>query len=748
MITVKLPYIKIDTPATTLLFKVDTCVKKEENTHYAMIPYKYVATMHYGKKLSGFDNFEAFNRAPFVIDRVGGAMDDYLKVRMPYSSVGMGMNKEVALIVDNADGTNVNRFEFVSATVVKGGVEFDDMPYARKGDETLVLTLKDEVTALTLQQFYTTFADSDVIACCQKLINGNEKSVFIRKISSLQCDLPDKEYLISTYDGAWIAERYRHQTLIKSGVFQIDSKTGASSPTHNPFFTVEGTGRNNNAYGFNLVYSGNHKEQVDINPCGFTRVITGMSDYLLNYEVKGGESFTTPQAIMVRANDVGGITEQMHGFILNHIINPDFAYKERPVLFNHWEGTGINFNEEILIEMADVAKEVGIELFVMDDGWFGERNDDTTSLGDWWVNRKKFPNGLSGLSKAIKDRGMKFGIWVEPEMICKDSYLYREHPEYAVEMPGREPIPRRNQLLIDMSNPKVVERIYNDLCAVFDECQPDYVKWDYNRHVLDIYSNHDFKSGEFFHKLILGTYKLLSLLTKRYPKILFESCSSGGCRYDLGMFFYTPQTWGSDNSNTWARTSIQCGTLTAYPQSTFGAHVTRDECMFGYKVASLEDRFNLNCVGAFGYEFDFRKFSDKDLNIMKEQVRFYKERRTLLQYGKYITLDNIFDGEGKEYSYIVVSPDKSEAILTLVTKDYTMNMHPHLYRLEGLDANAKYQVTMRPQANVNPRKHISFVAGGDTLMEYGIDFDYLADRTDSEEYGGISTRLYYIKKID
>lgn len=744
MINICNEYIKLDTPNTTLLFKIEECSARPGA--YNIVPYKFVAILYYGAKIKTHDNYDVFSRAPFLVDRIGGAVDDYVKARMPYSSPGMGTNREVSVIVDNADGTNVNRFQFVSARSFKGGVELADMPHARGGAETLELTLFDARTKLTLKQYYTVFDDCDVIAVCQRLINEGTSSVFIEKLASLQLDLPDEQWEISSFDGAWCAERHRHKTLLRSGSFSIESRNGMSSAHHNPFFIMEGTGVNDGKYAFNLIYSGNHKEQVEISPYGATRVITGINDYLFNYELPAGTRFSTPQAIMVFAKTTDELTYNMHGFTLNHIINPRFASYDRPLLYNHWEGTGIDYDEELLLKLADIAKDVGCELFVMDDGWFGHRVNDRTSLGDWFVNRDKFPNGLRGLSDGIKQRGMKFGIWVEPEMISIESEIYKKHPEFAVAIPGETPVERRNQLMIDMSNPEVVEYLYSSLCAVFDECEPDYVKWDYNRSVIDIYSHCNFKAGEFFHKMMLGTYKLLSMLTARYPDMLIESCSSGGSRYDLGMFFFAPQTWGSDDTNAVMREYVQCGTLTAYPQSSFGAHVTLDMCDNCSRRSSIEDRFNLNAIGAFGYEFDFRKLSPDELDTVRAQIEYYKLHRKLLQYGSYVCIDNVFDG-GNYYSYMVVAKDKSEAILVVSEKEYIFNKNPKLYRLKALDENALYSVTQRPQTNVRRKNELSFTAYGDALTSYGIDLGFLSDVTDNKEYGGIKSRMFYLKKI-
>ncbi len=746
MITMSLPYIKIDTPATTLLFKVEDWGIGHPDYHPKNL-FKGVAVLYYGKRISAFDNYDIFGSKPLIIDRVGGAIDDYMRGAMTHSSVGIGSNKEVLLEVRNVDGLNVNRFDFVQARIVDGGVEFPDMPFARNGRQTLELELYDEYAKLRLFQRFTVFDDCNVIATNQKLVNENDKSIAFRRLMSLQLDLHDSEWIVSSYDGVWGGERSRNDTLLKSGLYAIDSKTGASSPNHNPFFTITGTGINDNVYGFNLIYSGNHKELVQISPYGGTRVLVGMNDYLLDYELQGGASFETPQAIMVNGATIDEITLDMHKFTMRHIVHPDFATTPRPVLYNHWEGTGIDFDEKILLGFADSAQKLGIELFVMDDGWFGNRIDDRRALGDWFVNTDKFPNGLKGLSEGIKARGMQFGIWVEPEMINRDSELYRKHPEYALEIPSREPIERRRQLVIDMSSQEVQDYLFQALSAVIDECQPDYIKWDYNRVIIDVYSHKGTKAGEFYHKFILGTYRLIQSLRNKYPKILFESCSSGGGRYDLGMFFYMPQMWGSDNSSSWDRTDIHCGTLTMYPQSTLGSHVTKDHFGAGYnKTASLEDRFNVNCVGALGYEFDIRAFNEEELSIMARQIEFYKQHKQLLQFGEYYCIHNVFD-DPNTYSYIVVSQDKTQAMLTLIERNGHANKLPKRYKLKGLSPEKTYRLTMRKQANVSEEKTFSFTAKGDMLVTYGLDFDIIGETLDNEQFGGLKSRMYYIEEI-
>lgn len=747
MIKINYPYAKIDTQSTTLLFKAE----KWKNAFYAYhkdVEYHDVAIQYYGARISDYDNYDIYGINPLKCDRVGGALDDYMKARMPYSTEGMANNRESLILLDNADGTNTNRFKFVSFSAFKGGVEIENMPHARNGAETLVIELYDEPAKIRLYQYYTVFDDTDAIAVCQKVKNENDKSVFLKRLMSLQLDLPDDEYIVNSFDGHWCAERTRHQTNLKSGKYVIDSKLGASSPIHNPFIYIEGVRQNDNIYAFNLIYSGNHKEIVEVSPYGDTRVLTGMNDYLLNYEVIAGGEFITPQAVMANAKTVDKMTVEMHKFANNHVINPVFAHKARPVVFNHWEGTGIDFNEEKLLKMADVAMTTGVELFVMDDGWFGHRWDDRTSLGDWYVNKEKFPNGLKGLSDGIKARGMQFGIWVEPEMISIDSDLYRAHPEYAMEIPGRVPVERRSQLMIDMANPAVQDYLIKVLSDMIDECEPDYIKWDYNRAFSDVYSHAGIKTGEYHHKFILGTYRVMNALTTRYPHILFEGCSSGGGRFDLGVFYYFPQTWGSDNGATYTRMSIHCGTIVAYPQSTVGAHIVKEDYRrYMTETSSLEDRFNIQSVGAFGYECDITKYTGEELEIVKKQIAYYKAHREVLQFGTYYCLNNYFDDKNR-YSYMTVSEDKSEAMLVISQVDLEYCHLPFRYKLAGLDPNAVYSLEMRPQANVSKENTFSFTAKGDMLMNYGLDFDELSFRIgDDHVCSGICSRMYYIKKI-
>jgi alpha-galactosidase len=581
------------------------------------------------------------------------------------------------------------------------------------------------------------FDDSDVIATHSEFVNTSDSVIYVNKLSSLQLDFVGNKADVVSFDGTWGYERYRHKTTLTAGRFEIDAKLGISSANHNPFFMAK---LGDKVIGFNLVWSGNHKEVVEISPYDRVRIITGMNDHLFNYKLEVGETLVAPEAIFVCEKAEDELTLQMHKFSLNHIVNPDFAYKPRPALINNWEGTYFNFTGEKILAMAERASKCGIELFVLDDGWFGKRDDDKSGLGDWYDNVKK-TGGLKKLADGVKAYGMQFGLWVEPEMICKDSDLYRAHPEFAQEIPGVDPLERRWQLCVDMANPAVCDYLADTLIKLFKEVDVDYVKWDHNRAMSDVYSHALDNQGEYFYKYYVGQYSVLRRIVEACPNVLFESCASGGCRYDLGMQYFMPQNWGSDNTNARDRLYIQEGTLTAYPQSSMGAHVAAHSYC-------LETKFNVASIGAFGYEFDITKSTKKELATIKKQVEFYKKHRMLLQYGDYYKL-----GEGVTKSplggWITVASDKSEAIAVVFDKrEHGSSGHPR-FTFKGLDDNALYKVSMRRQSNVCDKMTFEFTAYGDILNNGAIDLEnFFWWEDDKKDYPrAFGSRMFYIKKV-
>lgn len=727
MIKITDKYIKIDSNNNTLLLGI------ARPSDFYGVPQSWASLLHYGKKVEVSDDCE-FNFNPVIWG--GGSSDDAIHCPRVISCTGDCNNRESLLTVVK-DGVFTNRFMFVKAEMVDGFTS--PLPTARKKGETVCLTYVDDVTKATLNQYYTVFADSDVIATHTEVVNTTDGDIYIDNLSSLQLEFFANKAEVISYDGKWVRERDRHETSLVAGKMVIESRSGISSPTHNPFFMAKVDGK---LMGFNLVWSGNHKEVIEVSPYNQVKILAGMSDHGLYYKVKAGDKFVAPEAIFVCEDSEDEITLQMHKFSLNHIINPDFAYKERPVLINNWEGTYFNFTGDKIYDIAKRASECGIEMLVLDDGWFGKRDNDHSGLGDWYDNVPK-TGGLKNLADKIHALGMKFGLWVEPEMICADSDLFRAHPEWAQAIPDVTPISRRYQLNIDIANPEVADYLADTLIKLFKDVGVDYVKWDHNRPMSDIYSSKLKNQGEYFYNYYVNQTAMLDKITKACPNVLFESCSSGGCRYDLGMQYFMPQNWGSDNTNAYDRIYIQEGTLVGYPQSSMGAHVAST----WHSNNSIESRFNIAAIGAFGYEFDITKSTKEELSIIKKQVAYYKKHRKLLQYGNYYRLGESMH-HAKQGGFMVVSDKKDEAIAVIIDNtEWHMRMK-NLYQFKGLDDKALYKVTFRPQSNV--KEQIEFTAYGSMLNNGGFDFTSIkvqeSDR-DTHYRDTFSSRMIYFKKI-
>ena len=419
-----------------------------------------------------------------------------------------------------------------------------------------------------------------------------------------------------------------------------DSTTGGSSNRHNPAFMLKGKGCNElwgKVYGFNLIYSGNHYSAVEKTNHDTLRVMSGINPHCFLWKLKGGESFATPEAVMsFSENGTNELSQNMHDFVNAHIIRKEFQNSERPVVVNNWEATFFNFNRRKLLALARKAKRLGVEMFVLDDGWFGKRNDDRRGLGDWVVNEKKLPGGIKGICRAVNKMGMRFGLWFEPECINEDSDLYRAHPDWAISVPDRHKSLGRNQLVLDLTRAEVRDYIVESVSAVLDSADIEYVKWDYNRHISDMYSSSLKNQGEFFHRYILGLYDVLRrIFCEKHPSVLLESCSSGGNRFDLGMLCFSPQIWTSDDSDALERLDIQRGTYCFYPPSAVSCHVSMTPNQQTLRSAPLSTRFNVATFGALGYELDFGELTPNERKQIKEQIAFYKAHRKTMQYGRF-----------------------------------------------------------------------------------------------------------------
>lgn len=609
-----------------------------------------------------------------------------------YSGIGKGDYRHTPMELLLPDGSFVTDFVYESHSVSNAPATDKWLPFATGGGECLTVVLADKkYPAIKLELSYTVFAECNVIARHAKLCNGSEGDVFIRKLMSFMFDLPRADYTMLTLDGGWAKESHIHERPVSYGVLVNDSTTGDSSNRHNPAFMLKKEGANEEwgeVLGFNLIYSGNHYSAVEMGNHDTLRVMSGINPHCFLWKLKTGESFVTPQAIMsYTTGGTNALMANMQDFVNNHIIREAFRGSERPVVINNWEATFFHFNRRKLLALARRAKGLGVEMFVLDDGWFGRRNSDTAGLGDWTVNTKKLPGGIAALAKKINKMGMQFGLWFEPECVNEDSDLFRAHPEWAIRVPGREASYGRNQLVLDLTRADVRDYIVDAVDAILSSAPIDYVKWDYNRHISDMYSATLANQGEFFHRYILGLYEVLGrIFCQKHPKVLLESCSSGGNRFDLGMLCYSPQIWTSDDTDARERIDIQRGIYCFYPPSCVSCHVSMTPNQQTLRDAPLSTRFNVATFGVLGYELDFGELTHEERKQIKAQIAFYKAHRKLCQYGRFSRHVCQKDRECWQIS------QADKALAGVYNLDYHTSPGRDTLRLLGADASATYTV--------------------------------------------------------
>ncbi|NTM05312.1 alpha-galactosidase, partial [Enterococcus faecium] len=530
-----------------------------------------------------------------------------------------------------------------------------------------------------------------------RVMNKGKDIQIIENISSLSLDLPDANYEWQQLSGAWGRERTIKSRTLQQGIQSIESTRGISSHQHNPFVTLKRKNTDENqgeAIGAALVYSGNFLIQAEVDTWDVTRLQVGINPFGFNWKLNPGEIFTAPEAILVYSSKgLNAMSQTFHQLFRKRLARGKWREKDRPVLINNWEATYFDFDEEKLVNIAKKAFDVGIELFVLDDGWFGERENDCAGLGDWHVNPKRLPRGIGSLSEKIRSFGMKFGLWFEPEMVNKDSELYRTHPNWIISTPNRKPNHGRNQYVLNFGLDEVVENIFDQMCKIIDESNLDYIKWDMNRPLTDVFDSHLLadQQGEVFHRYVLGVYRLYEKLITKYPNILFESCSSGGGRFDPGMLHYAPQAWASDDSDAIERLKIQYGTSMLYPLSSIGAHVSIVPNHQTNRITPIKTRGNVAFFGAFGYELDLNELSEGDLRIVKEQIAFYKKYRTIIHNGTFYRLLSPFDDDNQT-AWMVVSHDKKTAIVAHYKTLNEVNAPYRRLKLKGLDNDGLYNV--------------------------------------------------------
>ncbi|OON97639.1 MAG: alpha-galactosidase [Candidatus Epulonipiscioides saccharophilum] len=656
----------------------------------------HLGQLYFGKAIRDRESFDHLlvekgtNLAPCLFE---GNLDFSLEViKQEYPSYGTGDYRDPAYQVTSKNGSSITDLGYKSHVIKKGKRSIKGLPstYGENVD-TLEINLEDELIGLEVTLRYHVFSNISAIIRSVEFKNIGQETLKIDRAMSSSLDLYDANFEMITLDGAWARERHINSGMLRKGIQSISSSRGTSSAMHNPFIALKRpntTEHIGEVYGFALIYSGNFLAQVEVDAYDVTRVLLGINPFEFQWRLRPDEIFNTPESVMVYSDKgLNGMSQNFHNLFRNNLMRGKYKNKTRPIVINNWEATYFDFTEESILKIAKTAKEAGIELFVLDDGWFGKRDNDSTSLGDWSVYLKKLPHGIKGLAEKINRLGLSFGLWFEPEMVNEISNLYKEHPDYVIQTPGRNRSYGRNQYVLDFSREEVVVCIFKKMCATIDTANIAYIKWDMNRNITEAfsYSLEATCQKEFFHRYILGVYSLYEKLLARFPDILFESCASGGARFDAGMLYYAPQAWTSDDTDAIERLHIQYGSSMVYPIISMGSHVAAVPNHQVERITSLKMRADVAYFGTFGYELDLNKVSPTDLEQVKGQIAFFKKYREIIQLGDFYRLT-----QGNFYSWLVVSPNKKTAILGYYKILASPNPSIKKINLVGLDANFKY----------------------------------------------------------
>ena len=689
----------IQVNASNRLFHLQT---KHTSYVFHVIEDGSLGQLYYGPKIPFKDDYANLNTRE-EHDCTNTRTDEDVEfqaelLKQEYAGLGKGDYRYPAFQITYPNGSRTSEFQYRDYELKDGKARLTGLPstFADDSNDSQTLTVKLADGDLELQLHYTIFADEDVIVSSTTFVNHG-KTVFLNRALSAQLDLPDANYDFIQFAGSWSRERHLHRSHLRPGTQSISSLRTASSHQENPFFMLARPHTDNNqgaVFGFNFVYSGNFLDSVEVDQFDTTRVLIGINPDEFGWKLNSGDSFQTPEVIFSYTdNGFNALSQQLGAFYAQHLINPHFAHQERPILINNWEATFMDFTEDKLMPIVERAKELGIEMFVLDDGWFGHRDDDRSSLGDWFVDEKKFNHGIAGFAKRVHDLDMKFGLWFEPEMISIDSKLYQTHPEWMIKTPGRGQTPGRHQFVLDMSRQEVVDYLFGLMSHIIQDAKLDYIKWDMNRNITEMYGA-DLPADqqlEFSHRYILGVYDLYDRLTKAFPDVLFESCASGGGRFDLGMMYYAPQAWCSDDTDAIERIKIQDGTSYGYTPSMWGAHVSAVPNDQVGRLTSIDTRAKVAYFGAFGYELDVTELSDEEQATIKQQVAFYKQYRKLFQFGTFYRLETP-DTSDNVYGWETVSPDKQTAIGMRYQILNGANPAYIRYYFKGLDPERHYTV--------------------------------------------------------
>ena len=675
----------------------DTFFLETNHTSYIFcIRNKYPVHLYYGEKLPQTDDLRYLisdtirSGAPYrKEDGICFTKDTVLAECSIFDS---GDYRLPSLKISTLDGKNIGDFEYRRHRVFDEREDLPILPCGKgAGAETLCVELKSKSTGTEVALYYCVYSELDVITRYVSVKSLND-AVRIEKTASATLDFENGDFDIVTLQGVVANERHFHRASLPTGVFSLGSAKGASSHAASPFFALckRGCGENaGDAYAMNFVYSGNFRLETEKTGAGRIRAMIGIDPETFSYTLPAGEIFYSPEvALTFSGNGLNGISQSFHDYIRQKLMPERFAFHSRPVTVNSWEAFYFDIDEKKLFDFAKLVKEAGADTLVVDDGWFSSRRNDCSGLGDWQVSKEVFPNGLKNFAEKLKALEIKLGIWIEPEMVNPDSKLFAEHPDWALGQ--SDEMQSRNQLVLDMTNPEVVEYLFASFCRIFDGLDICYVKWDMNRYICPYSSAYTVRDGEVAHKYVLGVYTLIRRLEKRYPQILFEHCAAGGGRFDAGIMAFAPQIWTSDNTDPFERAYIQCGTTYAYPVSAMSCHVTKSKNGGTKLETSLDFRYGIATNGTLGYELNLFACKKRELSEMKKQIALYRERENLMLNGDFYRLITPWDC-AKYYAYAVVSKDKKQALVSFHTLVHFLNGEEIILRIYGLDDSLFYK---------------------------------------------------------
>jgi alpha-galactosidase len=701
---------------------------------------RYVVSRYWGARIREWhDSAEiAFIDRPFTPNPdPTDALISLDTLPQEYPAFGNTDFRSPAYQVRQEDGSTVTSLEYRSYRIFDGKPALPGLPStyveSDREAETLEIILADDLIGLEVTLSYTVFEEFDAIARSVSFCNHGSKPFTLLRALSASFDFSGSDYEMLHLAGDWARERYVVRRSLCPGSQSIESRRGASSHQHNPFFALMTPGTNEDSgevFAMNLVYSGNFIAQAEVDRLGGTRLAIGINPFEFSWRLAPGESFQTPEAVMIHSDSgLGGMSRKFHDLYRSRLCRGSFRDRERPILVNNWEATYFDFDAEKILALADKAKALGIELCVLDDGWFGKRDDDRSSLGDWKVDARKLPRGLADLAEGVGQKRLGFGLWFEPEMISPDSELYRAHPDWCLHAPSRPRSEGRHQLVLDFSRPDVRRCVIDSVSAILSSAPISYVKWDMNRHMTEVGSSQlpPDRQKETYHRYILGVYEVMGAITSAFPDVLFESCSGGGGRFDPGILAYMPQTWTSDNTDAVSRLKIQYGTSLVYPPVTMGSHVTAVPNHQVGRTTSLAFRGQVAMSGNLGYELDLGKLSETEQAEVARQIAFYKTVRPLVQFGDFYRMLSPFDGG--QTAWMFVSKDKGEAWAVYMLAFAEPNSAVPVLKLKGLDPDVSYIVSETGKAY-----------GGDELMGAGLSV-WL-------ERGDFQCRSWHLKRVD